>query len=168
MDSENQENFPYQIHSVMWCPSMKLYGVIARNEPTFEVRRCDESSQPVFTVDSEVSKFSFIDDKALRTVIGKSDGSISIHNTDDGVLLYKINNTTAPVTAFEVLEHKTVNRRERKRLDDEKKKGKMRNTKFEYNSAQKYLLPIEFNETTKNFKRKLKYLESYESPTFLF
>lgn len=37
-----------------------------------------------------------------------------------------------------------------------------------YNTSQKYLLPIEFNEATKDLKRKLKYLESFEDPSFLF
>lgn len=37
-----------------------------------------------------------------------------------------------------------------------------------FSSAQKFLLPIEYNEATKNLKRRLKYFDSFENPCFLF
>ncbi|CAI2387415.1 unnamed protein product [Moneuplotes crassus] len=152
VEESNQQTFSADIGSVVWCPSMELYGVIAKDEPVFEIRRCDVNSQAVFPSEKEVSQFMFMDDKALRTIIAYKDSSLVIVNTDDGTEMDEIMAGKSPITAIEVM----TSAEERSRGKKSKK------------GTEKYLLPIEFKESTKKFKRKLRYLEGYQNPVFCF
>lgn len=99
-----EETFTCEVDRIIWCPSMELYGVISKDEPNFAVKRCSTNSKAVFELDREVSQFTFMDDKALRTVVGTTDGDVDIINTDDGKVLYSIKHQNA-VVAMEVIEH---------------------------------------------------------------
>jgi WD40 repeat protein len=168
---DQSENLPYEISEVIWCPSMPLYGIYSKQNSIFEVKRCQSEgqsdNQAVVQINSgDIEKFTFMDDKGLKTIVGYKDGSIDIINTDDGKELYKLKAGESPITAIEILEHHSG--KKRKVISQTTKKSKKIGSEDIFNSAQKYLLPIEFNEATKSFKRKLKYLESFKDPNFLF
>lgn len=168
---DQSENLPYEISEVIWCPSMPLYGIYSKQSSIFEIKRCQSDgkvdNQAVVQINSgDIEKFTFMDDKGLRTIIGYKDGTIDIINTDDGKELYKLKAGDSPITAIEILEHHSG--KKIKAQSQTTKKSKKTDSDKTFNSAQKYLLPIEFNEATKSFKRKLKYLESFKDPNFLF
>ena len=166
MKKYEPETFNFEVNSVVWCPSMELYGVIAQDDARFEVKRCTSGKHTVYEIEGEVSQFMFMDDKALRSIVAYTDGKIDIINTDDGKVLFTITHNQSVATALEIVEHhKCVMKKSQLRND--KKKGNFIKADIQ-NSAQKFLLPIQFNEATKNLKRKLKYFETYENTCFMF
>ena len=163
-DEGYTETFVHEVESIIWWPSKELYGVIPKEDYKFEVKRCGSSNQAVFEVCGKVTQFSFMDEKGLRSVIGFDDGKVDIVNTDDGKVLHSMNMDNSSIICMEILEHKkpkhSVNFSSN--LDKSSSGKRKHRHKFNkaYNSSQKLLLPIEFNEQSKNLKRKLKFFES--------
>jgi hypothetical protein len=168
MEMHRSETFPFEISSIVWCPSMELYGVIAQDDAQFQVKRCSSGKHSVFEVSGEVAQFIFMDEKALTSVVGYTDGKIDVINTDDGKVLFSINQSQDRPVSIDVVEHhKNASKKSKLQKEGKRTFGTKQNP-FLNSSAQKFLLPIEYNEATKNLKRKLKYFESFENPCFLF
>ena len=142
---------------------MELYGEFKGEGSNFKIKRRASDEQTVLSVKGHITQFNFMDDKGLKSVIAFRDGRVEIIKTDDGTVLHIINrHGQEPIVNIEVLEH--VKKRPRR----SKLNKNIKDRKSIEKAAEKFLLPLEFNEATKSLKRKLKYLESLENPTFLF
>lgn len=142
---------------------LEIYG--GKDDMNLEMKRCLSANQDLFSNIEEISQFIFMDDKARKSIVAYIDGRIDIINTDDGKVLYSITQNKSAVTAMEMIHHEAPKSYDSKVPGN---KGAEKRHKTVKNIAQKFLLPIEFTEATKAFKRKLKYYESLENASYLF